>query len=282
MLETDLPRREALRWSIKTLAGLGVFVAASTQLESEAKAAGRHSDPDFCPPICYRKGTQIEISRGTCAIEDLNIGDEVVTHRGGLAKVKWIGRMSYAKGPSGWNRQTKPVLFRRSSLGENIPNRDLYVSQQHAMLVDDVFIPAKYLVNGASIEIVTPPENDLHYFQIELEGHEAVFANGAPSESFFATPLRERFANYPEYLTLYGAAPMEKMTPYRPIHRYSSILSKLGALTHAFLQRLGVDVADPVLRARAKLSLRARQIAPAPAVAARHVLLPVAAKLGRT
>jgi hypothetical protein len=282
MLETDLPRREALRWSIKTIAGLGVFVAAS-QFESKAKAAGRHSDADYCPPICYREGTQIEISRGTCAIEDLAIGDEVVTHRGGLAKVKWIGRMSYAKGPSGWMRQTKPVLFRRSALGENIPNRDLYVSQQHAMLVDDVFIPAKYLVNGASIKIVTPAENDIHYFQIELEGHEAVFANGAPSESFFATPLRERFANYPEYVALYGAAAVAKMTPYRPIHRYSSILSKLGALTRLLMQSVGMDVADPVLRARAKLSLRARQISPSPAFVARPALLPAtAAKLGRT
>jgi hypothetical protein len=212
------------------------------------------------------------------------MGDEIVTHRGGLAKVKWVGRMSYAKGPSGWRRETMPVLFRRSSLGDNVPNRDLYVSQQHAMLVDDIFIPAKYLVNGSSIEIVTPAEGDLHYFQIELEGHEAIFANGAPSESFFATPLRERFENYPEYLTLFGAAPVERMNPYKPIHRYSSILSKIEALAGILAQFLGADVADPVLRARAKLSLRARQIAPAAAFGPCPVLLNAAAapKLGRS
>jgi hypothetical protein len=278
MLKTDLPRREALRWSIKTIAGLGVFVATSSALGSKANAAGRHSDPDYCPPICYRRGTQIEVRRGARPIEQIEIGDEVVTHRGGFAKVKWIGRMSYAKGPSGWMSQTKPVLFRRSSLGENIPNRDLYVSQQHAMLVDDIFIPAKYLVNGSSIEIVTPAENDIQYFQIELEGHEAVFANGAPSESFFATPLREKFANYPEYLALYGAAPVEKMTPYKPIHRYSSVLSKISALAGALVQFLGADVADPVLRARAKLALRAKQIAPA--VAPAFLSATVAPRLG--
>jgi hypothetical protein len=260
MLKTDLPRREALRWSIKTIAGLGVLVASS-QLGSKANAAGRHSDPDYCPPICYRKGTQIEVRRGARAIEQIEIGDEVVTHRGGFAKVKWIGRMSYVKGASGWMIQTKPVLFRRSSLGENIPNRDLYVSQQHAMLVEDIFIPAKYLVNGSSIEIVTPAENDIQYFQIELEGHEAIFANGAPSESFFATPMRENFANYPEYLALYGAAPVAKMVPYKPIHRYSSVRSKIGVLARALVQLLGANVADPVLRARAKLALRAKQIA---------------------
>jgi hypothetical protein len=139
-------------------------------------------------------------------------------------------------------------------------------------------------VNGSSIEIVTPPENDIQYFQIELEGHEAVFANGAPSESFFATPLREKFANYQEYLDLYGAAPVEKMTPYKPIHRYSSVLSKITVLASALVQFLGADVADPVLRARAKLGLRAKQIAPAVAFAPHPVFLSVKAapKLGRS
>jgi len=284
MLGTDLPRREALRWSIKTIAGAGVFVAASSQLGSKALAAGRHSDPNYCPPICYLKGTRIETVRGSRPIERIAIGDEVATHRGGFAKVKWIGRMSYAEGPSGWRRETKPVLFRRSSLGDNIPNRDLYVSQRHAMLVDDVFIPAKYLVNGSSIEIVSPANSAIEYFQIELEGHEAIFANGAPSESFFATPLREKFANYPEYLTLYGAASVESMTPYKPIHRYSSILSKIGALTGAVLQFLGVDVADPVLRARARLQARAKLISPEASFTPRPVLLNAAGgpKLGRS
>jgi hypothetical protein len=272
MPETNLARREALRRSARTLAGLGVFVAASSSLGAKAKAAGRHSDPNYCDPVCYLKGTTIETRRGPVAIENLEIGDEVATHRGGFTAIRWVGRMSLRKGASGWKRRSKPVLFRRSSLGDNVPSRDLYVSQQHAMLVDDVFIPAKYLVNGSSIELVTPADDEIQYLQIEFDGHEAMFANGAPSESFFATADREKFANFADYLRLYGSAPVGHMTPYRPIHRFSSLRSKLGALAGAVLLKLGVDLSDPVLRARARLQVRAQQMQPSAPGEARRLV----------
>lgn len=277
MSEVDLPRREALRSSFTTLTKLGAFVAISSQLGGAAKAAGRHSNPDYCAPICFLKGTLIETRRGRVAIESLQIGDEVATHRGGFSKIKFVGRMSVAKGPLGWRLRSKPVLFRRSSIAHNVPSRDLFVSQQHAMLVDGVFIPAKYLVNGSTISIVTPASNSVDYFQIECETHEAIFANGAPAESFFATNDRERFANYPEYAALYGSAPVKSMSPYRPIHRFQTLAQKAGAAAGLVASWFGIVSRDPVLQARAKLRLRAQRLASVDEGAPRRVLVAAAA-----
>ncbi len=263
-----LSRRESVRLVAKTSAVLAV----ASQLGSKAHAAGRHSDPDFCEPVCYLSGTQIETRDGPVGIEKIQIGDEVAVHRGGWARVKWIGTMQISQGSSGWKHRSKPVVFRRGSLGDNVPNRDLYVSQQHAMLLDDVFIPAKYLVNGSSIEIVSPREHSLEYFQIECENHEAVFANGAPAESLFATEDRRRFSNFEDYSKLYGEALVGNMTPYRPIHRFSAVGAKIGALLGALVLHMGVDVGNPVLHARARLKLRARRITASEAFTTRRVL----------
>jgi Hint domain len=60
----------------------------------------------------------------------------------------------------------------------------LYVSPNHALLLDGVLIPAIYLVNGSSI-VQAMPEGveEIEYFHVELEIHEVIFAEGAAVET---------------------------------------------------------------------------------------------------
>ena len=60
------------------------------------------------------------------------------------------------------------------------------------MLIDGVLVPAKYLVNGATIvqEAWWP---QITYIHIELPQHGVVLAEGAAAESFLDDGRREEF-----------------------------------------------------------------------------------------
>jgi hypothetical protein len=96
-------------------------------------------------------------------------------------------------------------VFKAGSLGAGLPVRDLKVSPQHAVLIDGVMVPAAALVNGTSI-VRDESKTDVTYFHIEMEGHEAVFAEGAPAETFVDHDSRAMFDNADEYNLLYGTA----------------------------------------------------------------------------
>lgn len=61
------------------------------------------------------------------------------------------------------------------------------------MLVDDVLIPIKYLINGTSIAQVAM--DTITYYHIELPHHDVIVAEGLPSESYLDTGGRANFAN---------------------------------------------------------------------------------------
>jgi len=133
--------------------------------------------------VCYLRGTRILTPTGEAFIEGLKRGDSVVTRFGGLQRVKWIGRQSYRGAAVRGNRERIPVHLRAGSLGEGLPARDLYVSPSHSMLVDGTLVLAKSLLNGITITQTECPER-IDYFQIELEGHDCVIAEGTWSETY--------------------------------------------------------------------------------------------------
>ncbi|KQO90907.1 hypothetical protein ASF36_22010 [Methylobacterium sp. Leaf90] len=63
-----------------------------------------------------------------------------------------------------------------------VPVRDLLVSPDHCLVFDDVLVPAKHLINGATIR--QEPVEAVGYWHIELDSHEALLAEGAPAESY--------------------------------------------------------------------------------------------------
>ncbi|KAA8387252.1 glycosyltransferase [Acetobacter sp. DmW_136] len=161
-------------------------------------------EPDDGTP-CFCRGTLIETERGEIAVEDLAIGNRVRTASGALRPIRWIGHRSYSGPFVRGNRNVLPIVIRAGALGGGLPRRDLSVSPLHAMALEGVLIPAICLVNGVSI-LQAESIDQVTYFHIELETHDILLAEGAPSESFIDDGSRGMFHNAAEFRALYPEA----------------------------------------------------------------------------
>jgi hypothetical protein len=74
-----------------------------------------------------------------------------------------------------------------------VPHRDLVLSPDHAVFVDDVLIPVHLLVNGATVRRL-PEAGVVEYYHIELDSHDLLLAEGLPTESYLDTGNRGVFA----------------------------------------------------------------------------------------
>lgn len=102
--------------------------------------------------------------------------------------------------------------------------------------------------------------DEIDYFHIELETHEVVFAEGAPTETLLVTDDRERFANFVEYERLYGVEAVPAMKPFAPVLEYQGIRGELERLLRMSVSPI-VDIRDPIQKARARIAARAELVA---------------------
>ena len=154
---------------------------------------------------CFTTGTQITTPKGETAVEMLQIGDLLRTADGRDVPVKWIGKQTVSTlfHPA---ERLMPVRFAAGSLGDGLPREELTVTADHAMLVDGVLCQAGALVNGDTITRVPLGQMGTSYdiYHVETEDHEIILANGAATETFIDSVSRRVFANFDEYLSLYG------------------------------------------------------------------------------
>jgi len=168
---------------------------------------------------CYRKGTRILTTRGEQRIEDLRIGDLVITVTGRQRPIKWIGLRHYGRSPTkDWAGNIMPVRIARDAFGLNLPHTDLFLSQQHNLFVDGLFIRAVDLVNGASIVVYSGDTlEEIEYLHIKLATHDVIFAEGLPSETLrFNADSATAFDNFAQFEELYGS-PKDEEAPYAPV-----------------------------------------------------------------
>ncbi len=157
--------------------------------------------------LCYLHGTRILMPAGAVKVEELAIGDTVVTRFGGIQRVKFLGRQHYAPEFIANHPEKWPVCIAAGALEDGVPARDLYVSPGHSMLLGEVLVLASNLVNGVTIT-QTQPETEVKYVQIDLARHDCVLAEGAWSETYADAPgLRAQFHNAAEFDQLYPDAP---------------------------------------------------------------------------
>ena len=100
---------------------------------------------------CFAGGTRLDAEDGPIAVEDLQIGDHVLNAAGQLRPVRWIGRRHLDLTRHTEPKKVLPIRISAGALAPGLPRRDLLVSPDHAMLLDGLLIPAKLLLNGASI-----------------------------------------------------------------------------------------------------------------------------------
>ena len=190
--------------------------------------------------VCYCPGTLIETERGQTRVEDLKIGDEVMTMSGAVRPIKWIGRRSYNGRFAAGQKNILPVCIKAGALDANVPRRDLWISPHHAMYIDGVLIEAKDLVNGASI-VQAERADKVDYFHIELETHDVIIAEGALAESFVDDDSRGIFHNAHDYSALYPEAVTGTAQYYAPRleHGY-----EVEAIRQRIALRAGLVLAD--------------------------------------
>lgn len=153
---------------------------------------------------CYASGTRIAVPAGEVAVEDLRIGDLVMTASGTAKKVKWLGRRSYTAAVAAANAHVRPVIIRKDAIAAGMPHRDLMVSANHGVFIDDAFVLAATLVNGVSI-LRSDELAPVSYVHIEMDAHDVVFAEGLPAETYVDDKSRLMFDNADEFFQLYGA-----------------------------------------------------------------------------
>jgi hypothetical protein len=142
---------------------------------------------------CYAAGTLIRTTCGEIAVEQLHEGALVLTLSGHAQPVVWIGHrhVDFRNHPN--RLRVLPIRILADAFGPGRPQRDLVLSPDHAVLVEDVLIPIRHLVNGTTIARIDCDE--VMYYHIELPRHDVLLAEGLPAESYLETGGRDAFAN---------------------------------------------------------------------------------------
>jgi len=155
-------------------------------------AADREAENSFV--ACFTPGAMICSHGGNTAVEDLVVGDKVMTRDHGLQKIRWISRATRRATGS-----MVPVRIAAGALGRDLPERDLVVSQQHRMLLTskiaqrmfgtpEVLVPAKKLLALRGVEL-DETAYWVTYIHLLLDRHEIIFAEGTATESLLTGPM---------------------------------------------------------------------------------------------
>jgi Hint domain len=123
--------------------------------------------------MCFCEGTRIRTPEGVAEVQDLRVGDRVVTGAGVTCEISWIGRRGYITSAiflEDWERLV-PVRIEQGALGDGMPCNDLLISPDHAVCLENSLVPVRHLLNGDSIAYFDRPDA-IRYFQLELPQHE--------------------------------------------------------------------------------------------------------------
>ena len=130
-------------------------------------------------------------------IERLRVGSRVLAVADGhptLRPVRWIGRARVDLDRHAHPAQVAPVRIRAGAFADGTPRRDLLLSPDHAVFLNGALIPARLLLNGATI-MQEKPTGRVRYFHLELDSHDVLLAEGLPAESYLDTGNRSAFDN---------------------------------------------------------------------------------------
>ncbi|GAB6853152.1 Hint domain-containing protein [Asaia astilbis] len=145
---------------------------------------------------CFLPGSLILTPRGNVPVEDIRRTDSVIVRIGDRSvarEVVWTGKARVIVDTSRpVDRAGYPVRIIRDAFADGRPAQDLLVTSEHCMLLDGRFVPARMLVNGASIFYDTSITSYDHY-HIETEEHSIITANDVLTESYLDTGNRRSF-----------------------------------------------------------------------------------------
>lgn len=142
---------------------------------------------------CFTPGTVIATPQGARLVEELKEGDKIITRDNGIQEIRWVGAKQMSGVELARNAHLKPVLIKAGALGNGLPERDMMVSPNHRVLVNnqktslyfderEVLAAAKHLVGMDGIHNVNVMGTT--YIHFMFDRHEVVLSDGAWTESF--------------------------------------------------------------------------------------------------
>lgn len=250
-VKVERTRRNILRMG--AIAASGIVSLASTE---RADAHGRRPPPHHNHGVsCLLRGTTIRTISGSRKVEDLAMGDLLPTMFGGPRPIQWIARYPFRKSdPSKpWVKAVRPVRVARSALALDVPHTELYLTEWHSLFMDGVLIPVGSLINGTTIKLDDARElAELEYFNIKLESHDVIYAEGAPVETLLK--VDECAVNFAECLRRHGAPRTDEVrcAPIAPYGGRGELRSRLrSAISPWSDRREPIDVIRDRLEERA-------------------------------
>ncbi|MEL7013259.1 MAG: Hint domain-containing protein [Pseudomonadota bacterium] len=141
---------------------------------------------------CFTPGTVIATPVGEKRVEDLAVGDRVLTRDNGLQEVRWIGSSHLTARDLEAAPELRPVLIRSGALEHGLPEADIVVSPWHNVLIqsqstraffdeNEVLAAAGDLTDLEGVDVADVA--DVTYIHFMFDRHEVVLSNGFWSES---------------------------------------------------------------------------------------------------
>lgn len=159
---------------------------------------GTAADGSLTYEVCFLSGSLIKMLDGEQLIEDIRIGDEIMTfdyasNQEVASRVKWVGNKKATVKP--WLSDDEagyPVRIVKDAVADGVPHEDLLITAEHCLFFDGQFIPVRMLVNGSTI-FYDHSITEYTYYHIETEKHSVITANGMLTESYLDTGNRHSF-----------------------------------------------------------------------------------------
>ncbi len=140
--------------------------------------------------VSFSRGTRITLASGAQKpIEDLMVGDMVLTRDDGPQQVRWVGSSTVrAVG------DFAPIRIRAGALHND---GDLLVSPEHRLFIyqrsdvlgagrHELLVRARHLINGNTI--VQVDGGFVDYFQLLFDAHQIIYAEGIAAETLLVDP----------------------------------------------------------------------------------------------
>jgi hypothetical protein len=150
--------------------------------------------PEEPSVICFTPGTRLRTEDGDVAIEDLGLGDRVLTRDDGPQEVIWSGQRRMSGARLYAMADQRPIRIRAGALGLDRPDDDLIVSPEHRLMVrgaaaQELFGEPEVLMRAADLvgdRFITVDHSlrEVWYVHLMLERHQVVWANNVEAETF--------------------------------------------------------------------------------------------------
>jgi len=134
-------------------------------------------------PVCFADGTLILTPSGEVHVEELAVGDLIMTLDHGPQALRWIGKRSYQQEELAARASLLPIRIDQNALGPGMPTKPLWLSQQHRIMSENTRLQDAFSKAQKGISMRARNSPNLVYYHLLFDHHEIIWANGLMCES---------------------------------------------------------------------------------------------------